>query len=368
VRRGRAPTLALGALSCALALLLAEGLVRAFFPQPLRPAWDDDLDGLRVARPGVRGRHLQPHAFDVQVAINAQRLRARRVYAPAPPAGTTRLAVLGDSMTFGWGADDDATYPARVEQALQRGGMAAEVINAGFPGTSAGEKVAWYEAGVRGLHPRVVVLTLLGDDVDGDLYWRAFRLEGGQAVPTPPGERARALRATRSLMARLPGSAALAAHSEAFGLLRRALTRLVSRERTGALGQRPATPEEVRRFRAEGLPLLRAEIARLQRLTTEDGARLALVFVPFRQGVYEDATDFWAQELRWKSQAIVEETRRAAQALNLPFLDVTPALAARARTGPALYHQGAETHPTPAGYQAIADEVTAFLRAAPLVP
>lgn len=369
MKRRRAATFALLAASCAAALLLAETAVRAFLPQPLRPAWDDDLDGLRVPRPGVRGRHVQPGAFDVTVTINAQRLRARREYAPQPPPGVTRVAVLGDSMTFGWGAEDDATYPARLEQALRGGGRAVEVINAGFPGTSAGEKVAWYEEGVRALGPRVVVLTLLGDDVDGDLFWRAFRLQDGAAVPTPAALRAVTVRRARSLFARLPGGDALAAHSQAFGLVRRALTRALSRERTTALGQRPATPGEERRFREEGLPLLRAEIARLRRDTQEQGARLAVVFVPFRQGVYPaEADGFWAQELRWKSRAIVDEAGRAAAALGVPFLDTTPALADRARAGPALYHQGVETHPTPEGYRAIADAVAAFLTASRLLP
>src|SRR5207249_7031323 len=52
-----------------------------------------------------------------------------------------------------------------------------EVINAGYPGTCLGEKAAWYERGVRPLHPSLVVLTLLGDDVDGDLFWRVFSLD-----------------------------------------------------------------------------------------------------------------------------------------------------------------------------------------------
>ena len=367
MRRRRGATLLLLAASCAAALLLAEAAVRLFLPQPLRPAWDDDLHGLRVARPGVRGRHVQPGAFDVRVTFNGQRLRGRRDYPPAPPPGTTRIAVLGDSMAFGWGAEDDATYPARLERALRGRGLAVEVMNAGFPGTSAGEKVAWYEEGVRALQPRLVVLTLLGDDVDGDFYWRAFRLDNGHAVSTAVAERAAAARAARSLLSRVPGSDALAAHSQAFGLFRRGLTRAFSRERTTALGQDPATPGEQRRFREEGLPLLRAEIARLQDDTRGQGARLALVVVPFRQGVYGDP-GWWAEELRWKSRAVAEESARAAAALGLPFLDTTPALADRARAAPALYHQGAETHPTPAGYQAIAEEVAAFLRDSGLVP
>jgi hypothetical protein len=38
--------------------------------------------------------------------------------------------------------------------------------------------------GVRPFHPALVVLTLLGDDVDGDLFWRVFALDAaGRAEP-----------------------------------------------------------------------------------------------------------------------------------------------------------------------------------------
>ena len=59
---------------------------------------------------------------------------------------------------------------------------------------------------------------------------------------------------------------------------------------------------------------------------------------------------------------------RGVTEIGVPFAvaaTLTPALSARAGIvrGP-LYHEGSETHPTPAGYRAIAEEVAAFLRAA----
>jgi lysophospholipase L1-like esterase len=352
--RGRVARLALLAAGTALGLLAAEGLVRALLPQPLRPAWNDVVDGIRVPRPFLRGRHRHPGAFDVTVSINRQRLRARREYAATPAAGTTRIAVLGDSMAFGWGAEDDDTYPAQLERLLDQRGLRAEVINAGFPGTCLGEKAAWYVAGVRPLHPRLVLLTLLGDDVDGDLFWRPFRLRDGRAVraSTPPA-------AARAATA-VPGTQKLAETSQAFALFRRAVTRALSRERTSALGQRPATAEEARAFREEGLPLLRAEIRWLDARVREDGASLAIVLVPFRQSVYGDA-GWWADELRWKSRAIADAAGAEARALAIPFLDVTPAMSERARALPALYHAGSETHPTPLGYRTMAEVIGGWL-------
>jgi lysophospholipase L1-like esterase len=343
--------------SVAAALAAGEGLVRLLAPQPLRPAWDDEVDGIRVARAGVRGRHSAPGAFDVDVTTNRQRMRGAHEYGPRGN-GATRMAVLGDSIAFGWGVEDGETYPARLEAILNaRGPGRVEVVNAGFPGTCLGEKAAWYAIGVRPLAPSVVVLTLLGDDVDGDLYWRVFERDAaGNAVRAAAPGNASARR-TRGLFQRLPGYATLAGHSQLLGLVRRTATRLVSRERTTALGQAPASAEEVRRFREEGLPLLAAEIAWLDARVREDGGELVVVFVPFREGVYGDA-GWWPDELRWKSREVAEAAADVCRRRGLRFRDVTAALARRAVTAPTpLYHQGAETHPTPAGYGAIAEEV-----------
>ena len=89
-----------------------------------------------------------------------------------------------------------------------------------------------------------------------------------------------------------------------------------------------------------------------------------MVLVPFRESVYP-ATGWWPDELRWKSKAIGEAADRTCREMGVPFRDLTPALSARAGIVPGpLYHEGSETHPTPAGYRAIAEEVAAFLRAA----
>jgi lysophospholipase L1-like esterase len=344
------------------ALLAGEGLVRAFRPQPLRPAWDDEAAGIRVPRAGLTGRHRHPGAFDVTVTINAQRFRGKREYAAEPGPGVARLAVLGDSLAFGWGVGDTETYPAQLEARLAAAGRRVEVINAGFPGTCLGEKLAWYESGVRPFHPRLVLLTLAGDDVDGDLYWRVYTLQDGEAVRVTPARATAPARTTRGLLARLPGSAWLAERSQLFALVRRGLTRALSRERTTVLGRQPATPEQVRVFRGEGLSLLRAELRTLIRDTARDGAALAVVFVPFRQSVYGDE-GWWADELRWKSQAIADAAAVVLASHGVPFLDLTPVLARRARTASALYHQGEETHPTPDGYRAIAEEVAAWVDA-----
>jgi lysophospholipase L1-like esterase len=366
--RKRAGGVALFLASVVAALALGEGIVRVFAPQALRPAWDDELQGIRVPRPNVAGRHTQPGTFDVTVSINSQRFRAPGDYAVSRAPGVTRVAVLGDSLAFGWGADDDETYPAQLERELARllAPRRLEVMNAAFPGTCLGEKAAWYELGVRRFAPRLVVLTALGDDVDGDLHWRVFsRGAAGEAVPAPgwsPGPGAASQRRARSLFQRLPGYEWLIERSQLFGLARQSAARAVASQDAGALGQRPATDEEERRFREEGLPLLQAELRWLADRVAESGAALAVVFLPFRQGVYPDQ-GWWADELRWKSRAQSEALREVCAERGLPFKDVTEDLQALGRAEPALplYHAGIDTHPTPAGYRAIAESVAAWL-------
>lgn len=369
----RLGTLAVAAASGLVALALSEALVRVFAPQPLRPPWDDEIGGIRVPRPALVGRQRAPGKFAVTVSINAQRFRSRREYEREPAPGVARIAVLGDSLAFGWGAEDGETFPARLEGLLAQrfAPRRFEVINAAFPGTSLGEKAAWYELGVAPFRPGLVVLAVAGDDVDGDLFWRAFSLDpAGRAAPSPrwrEGPAAPARRA-RDLVKRLPGYEWLVENSELFAVVRRGVTVLLSSERTSSLGRRPATPEETRLFREHGLALLAAELRWLGDRVARSGGRLAVVFLPFRESIYP-TPGWWADELRWKSSAVVERLNAACRDQGLPFVDVTRDLVARAGEGSRdLYHDGEETHPTPEGYRAIAESVAGFLADSALTP
>ncbi len=73
--------------------------------------------------------------------VNAGALAAASLAAPLAraQAGRPRLLVLGDSLTAGYGIAQAHAFPARLQAALTRAGIDAEVINAGVSGdTSAG--------------------------------------------------------------------------------------------------------------------------------------------------------------------------------------------------------------------------------------
>lgn len=74
-----------------------------------------------------------------------------------------RIAVVGDSLTAGFGLPEDQAFPARLEAALKERGHAVRVINAGVSGdTTAGGKARldWTLAD----RPQVVIVELGSND------------------------------------------------------------------------------------------------------------------------------------------------------------------------------------------------------------
>lgn len=93
-------------------------------------------------RPGVSieaKNYLLPRGvreqFPFTMTTNASGFRGPMV-ARAKADGALRVIAVGNSSTFGWGVNDDETYPAFLERALRARlpGRTIEVLNAGIPG------------------------------------------------------------------------------------------------------------------------------------------------------------------------------------------------------------------------------------------
>ena len=92
---------------------------------------------IRHPNPEIGHRHRpDAHAFlmGVDVRTNSFGLRDPERALEKPP-NTTRIMVLGDSITFGWGCPQDATFCALLEKSLNdrplTPGRKYEVINTG---------------------------------------------------------------------------------------------------------------------------------------------------------------------------------------------------------------------------------------------
>ncbi len=170
----------------AIGLLAGEGLVRLARPQILARY----PEGLYVPS-ASRQYKLCPHfsgtfrypEFRTHVRINGQGLREDREY-PQPHPQICRILAVGDSFTMGYSVDQQRTWVRTVERLLnsessllaqesRNRGRAHfpprrryELINAGVPGYSTWQELAYLEEEGLSLKPDVVLLGFfIGNDI-----------------------------------------------------------------------------------------------------------------------------------------------------------------------------------------------------------
>ena len=99
--------------------------------------------------------------------------------------GKVRLIALGDSYTYGHQLDYESSYPALLEERLNRRGPPTEngfeVINAGVPGYNVDQAYALFTRRLAGLNPDWLVLIIEPKDLAGANV--LFDLEGEELVP-----------------------------------------------------------------------------------------------------------------------------------------------------------------------------------------
>ncbi|MBX3172519.1 MAG: SGNH/GDSL hydrolase family protein [Candidatus Eremiobacteraeota bacterium] len=132
--------------------------------------------------PNLRDVHCMPTHPDKFLNTNAHGLRGRREFAYAKNPGQQRLAVFGDSFTFGEEVSDDETYLAYLAEQFPQ----AEIMNFGVRGYGYDQMLLYLkEEGVK-YHPDVVLLAFNKLDLARDrLAFRdaakpRFRLNNGQ--------------------------------------------------------------------------------------------------------------------------------------------------------------------------------------------
>lgn len=116
---------------------------------------------------------LQPNTPDVEIhhagrlwldpATNARGLRDDPLVSPKPPM-TVRVLCVGDSCTYGSGVRRSDSVPDLLEKrlaaALSADAGLVDVVNAGVPGYTAHQAVAWLDRDGWAMEPDVVVLTV----------------------------------------------------------------------------------------------------------------------------------------------------------------------------------------------------------------
>ncbi len=146
-----------------------------------------------------RGWTLAPNLQDLEVfdgkrlSSNSRGLRGRREYAVPKPPGVYRIALFGDSFTFGEDVSDDETFAQRLESLLP----GVEILNFGVHGYGHDQILLYLREALPLYRPDVVLLGHVTDDSLRNLTGfrdfakprfrlvnGALRLEG-TPVPTP---------------------------------------------------------------------------------------------------------------------------------------------------------------------------------------
>ena len=128
----------------------------------------------RYPTPGAGYTLIKPGSHyewqGIPVDINSRGLRGPETTYEKPPA-TFRILNLGDSIVMGWGVRVEDTYGRRLESLLNEGvdgDVNFEVINAGVPGWSLDNALAYLQAEGLKYEPDLVVLDLtIANDING---------------------------------------------------------------------------------------------------------------------------------------------------------------------------------------------------------
>jgi GDSL-like Lipase/Acylhydrolase family len=353
----------------AVGILGLEAFLRVFpqlLPEEarLRLHWSDVREGkdvndqvMVVADPylGFRYRpnftgHLRRGDLDFAFTTDEKGFRND---SPSPEAAD--IVVVGDSMAFGYGVPDEATWSHRV--ATQLDGYTLR--NFGLIGGAPQQYLRVLKREALELNPKLVLFMLFpGNDLDdarvfkdwleahSDITYPEWRIAGG-APPSP-----------WNALERLSHGSYLVAFQRALrsSLLSRELGETITFGDGQQLQLAPAVYDGNARMAHPSHPifqLLMTTIEKAQRLSQRQGSHFLVLLMPTKEEVYLPLLDKPAP-------ALIENFRPALETQHIPYIDLTPYFQARAReVGPLFFE--VDGHPNPSGYQLIADVVLEYL-------
>ncbi len=143
--------------------------------------------------PTMTSFYLRPNAevefLGAEFEINAEGFRTP-VVAKAKPADVYRIAVVGDSVPFGWGVPEPDCFPRRLETLLNQrehpfGKDRVEVLNLSGPGRGLGDYMFTLQNYGLAYDPDLVVIPFIFNDIDlGAVTDPADAPEPPMPVPT----------------------------------------------------------------------------------------------------------------------------------------------------------------------------------------
>lgn len=350
--------------SLAASILLAEGVVRAFYPQKLFfsvSQWDPYVGFSNT--PGLDG-YSRTSEFVMHISINSRGLRDREIDY-AKPRQIFRIGLFGDSFTFGEGVQNHESYP-KILEALLNGSRSSqsqangiEVINFGIGKTGTSHQLAFYQKeGMKYQLDLVIVGFFAGNDFS-DNWSGVFYLKGDSLVHRA-GTYSRTRKLQRFLYA-IPGYKWAATHSHVVNLFRKAATVLDDRARmTAAASLNEPLVADTSLQKVHLTVRLLEEFSRQARLHGSDFLLLKLPTRGERPRSSYSATDSVPPHVEQCERLLA--TLRQKQ---IPTLDLTPVFATLPESTHFFVDDG---HMTKLGYEVVARRLQQYLFDSALVP
>jgi hypothetical protein len=135
-----------------------------------------------LALPPSEAQRFEFRDFQFTVSINRLGFRGPEFPIRRTP-GVKRIAVLGNSFTYGWGVDFEQTWPYRLEKGLTASGVPVEVANLSRPAATGLEMKDIAARAIPLLKPDLIIISVLQGGV-------LTTLQGGAAAD-PKRERAK---------------------------------------------------------------------------------------------------------------------------------------------------------------------------------
>jgi lysophospholipase L1-like esterase len=352
-----------GLLLCSVvfSLVLGEVLLRLFsswFPREIRPVITASPDQLGVYHPDI-GYLLPPNASIVYEGRDYSAVHHTDRYGfrnSNPWPQRAAIVAVGDSLTFGYGVEDDQAWPEVINRALPE----LRVMNLGVIGAGPQQYLRAYEDFGRKLRPRLLLVGFFtrNDFSDADIFdrwvksggkcnflvWRAY----GQPHVCVRNWWWRGMVLARSsylqnLLRFVRSTVRDRFDSERKSVQLQDGSRLVldigkfTNNTEGAL-------EDTREF-----SLVSGALKKLNSIAEADGTKMLVVLQPSKEEVY---VPFVGEKIANPNTHLLETLKEAG----IESLDLTKAFQQHAAKGEKLFFE-VDGHPNAAGYALIAEAV-----------
>ena len=352
-------SLTLFAAASFLCVIAGEAFLR-IFPGLLR----QDLRAILILDSQGGVRHQTPGVISSDEFYSTCRIDEHGFRNESPWPAKTDIVIVGDSFVFGFGVNDDQSWPALLARDFPQ----QHIMNLGQVGAGVGQYQRIYEQFGVGLRPRLVLVGLLmsNDGWDTMMYdrwsksgssddymqWRDYgRFKFN---PRNPIDGIKGLLKRKSYLFAL-----LLQTREAYLDWSLSEPKMFNCPRGGRLQLFPsrlaAAASSAQPDRQEFRLMLEA-IERIQSLADQNGTKVLFVFQPDKEQVYLPLLEP-ASHVPDPGLALHNEMERRG----ISDFDLTPMLRQRAQAGECLYFEK-DGHPNVHGYAAIAEIVSAYLK------